>query len=349
MRRHQAVLCVHNLSRFAQPAELSLAKWAGSTPYEVLGRVPVPRHHRGAVHDHPAAVRVPLVRPGARGEARAGMTAERDQALRTLVEAWLGQRKVAPAGQIAVLRAEVLRAGRPGLVDIVAQVGERQAHLVAGLRGVHRRAALPVLRARRRRSACSTTSMAWPCAPTRCATRSWRRSCSPRSGASRRGRDRWRSLRDDEDATVLDCGDRGDLMVFPWLAPGPGRTSTSWWRWTRPGSTTWRLRWCAGSGRGVILGVVQEPLADRSGGWALAITSLRDFYATGGAPEAAGGDFGAEARALGTMTARMHLALDRAFLRAARAGGGLGRRGGSRHRGDGRDPLARRARAWPSS
>ena len=63
------------------------------------------------------------------------------------------------------------------------------------------------------------------------------------------------------------------------------------------------------------LGVVQEPLADRSGGWALALTSLRDFYASGGSPETAGGDFGAEARALGTMTARMHLALDRAFLR----------------------------------
>ena len=42
VRRFQAVLCVHNLSRFAQPAELSLAKWAGSTPYEVLGRVPFP-------------------------------------------------------------------------------------------------------------------------------------------------------------------------------------------------------------------------------------------------------------------------------------------------------------------
>jgi maltose alpha-D-glucosyltransferase/alpha-amylase len=43
VRRFQAVLCVHNLSRFAQPAELSLAKWAGTTPYEVLGRVPFPQ------------------------------------------------------------------------------------------------------------------------------------------------------------------------------------------------------------------------------------------------------------------------------------------------------------------
>ncbi len=40
--RSQVVLCVHNLSRFAQPAELSLARWAGSTPVEVLGRVRFP-------------------------------------------------------------------------------------------------------------------------------------------------------------------------------------------------------------------------------------------------------------------------------------------------------------------
>jgi maltogenic amylase-like protein len=42
VRRSQAVLCVHNLSRFAQPAELMLARWAGCTPVEVLGRVPFP-------------------------------------------------------------------------------------------------------------------------------------------------------------------------------------------------------------------------------------------------------------------------------------------------------------------
>ena len=63
------------------------------------------------------------------------------------------------------------------------------------------------------------------------------------------------------------------------------------------------------------LGLVQELLTGSAGGWALALTSLRDLYASGGAPEEAGGDFGPEARALGTMTARMHLALDRAFGR----------------------------------
>ena len=33
------VLCVHNLSRFAQPAELDLVKWSGRVPVELLGRV----------------------------------------------------------------------------------------------------------------------------------------------------------------------------------------------------------------------------------------------------------------------------------------------------------------------
>ncbi|HZU74447.1 MAG TPA: maltose alpha-D-glucosyltransferase [Acidimicrobiales bacterium] len=37
------VLCVNNLSRFAQPAELQLGRWEGRTPVELLGRVPFPR------------------------------------------------------------------------------------------------------------------------------------------------------------------------------------------------------------------------------------------------------------------------------------------------------------------
>jgi maltokinase len=114
---------------------------------------------------------------------------------------------------------------------------------------------------------------------------------------------------------VLDCGDRGDLLVFPWLADAPrpdvdlmvGLDEAGFNHVAAP-----LVRWVW---EGRDLGVVQEPLADRSGGWALALTSLRDYYASGGTPEAAGGDFGGEARALGVMTARLHLALDRAFLR----------------------------------
>src|SRR5207247_712976 len=37
------VLCVNNLSRFAQPVELNLQRWDGRTPIELLGRVPFPR------------------------------------------------------------------------------------------------------------------------------------------------------------------------------------------------------------------------------------------------------------------------------------------------------------------
>jgi len=42
--RHQdnPVLCVHNLSRFPQPADLDLSRWAERVPVEVLGRVPFP-------------------------------------------------------------------------------------------------------------------------------------------------------------------------------------------------------------------------------------------------------------------------------------------------------------------
>ncbi len=242
------------------------------------------------------------------------MTAARDQALRTLTDAWLGLRRVVPTGEITVLRAEVLRAGRPGLVDIVAQVGERLAHFVAGLRGVTdephflrsgEEAALGLLDDDDGLAVCTDALRDAQLAPLLLATV---RGVETRPGPVA-------VLRDDDDATVLDCGDRGDLMVFPWLAAearpdvdlmvaldeaGFNHVAAPLVRWVWEGHD---------------LGVVQEPLADRSGGWALALTSLRDFYASGGAPEAAGGDFGAEARALGTMTARMHIALDRAFLR----------------------------------
>ena len=36
------VLCVTNLSRFAQPAQLPLQRWEGMTPIELLGRIPFP-------------------------------------------------------------------------------------------------------------------------------------------------------------------------------------------------------------------------------------------------------------------------------------------------------------------
>jgi maltose alpha-D-glucosyltransferase/alpha-amylase len=41
-REDDIVLCIYNLSRFAQPAELPLQRFEGRTPIELMGRVPFP-------------------------------------------------------------------------------------------------------------------------------------------------------------------------------------------------------------------------------------------------------------------------------------------------------------------
>jgi maltokinase len=65
---------------------------------------------------------------------------------------------------------------------------------------------------------------------------------------------------------------------------------------------------------GLDLAFAQEYLAGGSEGWVLALTSLRDLYATGpDDPAEAGGDFAPEASRLGQMTAEMHLAMADAF------------------------------------
>jgi maltokinase len=65
---------------------------------------------------------------------------------------------------------------------------------------------------------------------------------------------------------------------------------------------------------GVDLAFAQAYLAGGTEGWALAQTSLRDFYnAPGDRPADAGGDFSGEANRLGRVTAELHLALRRAW------------------------------------
>jgi maltokinase len=62
------------------------------------------------------------------------------------------------------------------------------------------------------------------------------------------------------------------------------------------------------------LAFAQDYLAGGSEGWALALTSLRDFYAGATAdPAEAGGDFAGEAFRLGRVTGEMHLAMAKAF------------------------------------
>ena len=241
------------------------------------------------------------------------MSPERAEALRTLVESWLTQRQ-ADVADVTVLRAEVLRPGRPGLLDIVARVGRRRAHLVAGVRAVADEphflspgedSVLGLLEDDEGLGICTDALRDAQLAPLLLATV---RGVAVRAGSVA-------VLRDDEDAIALDCGDRGDLTVFHWLADGPRPEVDLMMALDEAGFNHVAaplVRWVW---EGSDLGVVSEPLADRSGGWALALTSLRDLYASGGAPEAAGADFGPESYALGTMTARMHLALDKAFLR----------------------------------
>ena len=148
------------------------------------------------------------------------MTDGRDQSLRTLVEAWLALRRAVPTGDIVVERAEVLRPGRPGLLDIVARVGGRRAHLVVGLRGVAdephflrsgEEAALGLLDDEDGLAVCTDALRDAQLAALLLATV---RGVGPRPGPVA-------VLRDDDDATVLDCGDRGDLLVFPWLNAAP--------------------------------------------------------------------------------------------------------------------------------
>jgi maltokinase len=246
------------------------------------------------------------------------MTPEREHALRTLVEVWLSHRPLAeprqPPATVVVRRAEVLVAGRPGLLDLVAEVDGRLAHVVVGLRRVGdephflrpgEEVALGLLEEDDGLAVCTDALKDAELGPLALATV---RGVAPRPGPVE-------LRREDELGTVLDCGDRGDLWVFPWPLEGPhpavdflmaldgagfNHVAAPLVRWTWDGRD---------------LGFVQEPLVDRSGGWALALTSLRDLYALGGRPESAGGDFGPAAGALGTMMARMHLALDRAFER----------------------------------
>jgi maltokinase len=242
------------------------------------------------------------------------MSSEQAQAVRPLVESWLTQRQADASGDINVVRAEILRPGRPGLLDIVADVNDGRAHLVAGLRAVGdvvhflypgEEKALGLFEDEIGLAVCTDALRDAELAPLLLATV---RQVEPRGGAVA-------VVRDNDEATVLDCGDRGDLTVFPWLSEAPRPAVDMMVALDEAGFNHVAaplVRWVW---EGRDLGVVQEPLADRSSGWALALTSLRDLYASGGTPEAAGADFGPEAFALGTMTARMHLALDRAFLR----------------------------------
>lgn len=120
---------------------------------------------------------------------------------------------------------------------------------------------------------------------------------------------------DGPDATILALDRRFMLSVFPWLHRGPHPGTTVLAGLDEAGFNHLAAPVALWRRAGRDLGAAQELLTGASGGWALALASLRDLFAAGVDPDAAGGDFASEALALGTMAARMHLALDRAFGR----------------------------------
>lgn len=273
-------------------------------------------------------------------DAERELTGERRRAVGELVAAWVAARPAgpaptgapapsptgapahAPAGEagrgegVAVRQVEVLRPGRPGLLDVIAEVTGRTAHAVLGIRRPGEEAHLlraadePVLGLLDDEEGLGVVVDALRDAD-----------LAPLVLSAVTGEppldEPVAPLADDDGAQVLGFGDRCTLSVFPWLAPGPHPGVALLVALDEAGFNHLAAPLALWRRGGRDLGLVQEMLVGSAGGWALALTSLRDLYASGGPPERAGGDFGPEARAIGTMAARMHLALDRAFGRRA--------------------------------
>ncbi len=236
----------------------------------------------------------------------------RRRALEPLVVAWLARRGVGGVGRLEILEAEVLRPGRPGLLDVVASVDGRTAHLVLGLHP-------PGAEVRTLRGVDDGVlgGFADEAGPAVAVDALFDADLAPLVVVAIVGEPVAVAsiAADDDRATVLDAEDRLSLSVFPWPTEGPhpavdmlvGLDEAGFNHLAAP-LALWRRR-------GRDLGVAQELLTEAADGWAVARTSLRDLYGAGGSPEEAGGDFADEARALGTMAARLHLASERAFGR----------------------------------
>ncbi|HLW45747.1 MAG TPA: hypothetical protein VKR78_05995 [Acidimicrobiales bacterium] len=242
-----------------------------------------------------------------------------------LLERWLEQRDphATRAGVIEVVDVEVLVPGRPGVLDVVAEIDGRLAHAVLGIRRPGDELRVlgtleePTIGTIEDDDGVGLVTDALHDADAARLLLGVVAGTSQRAGGVQRGPAGpvVSLVRDDDEATSLAFDRRFTLTVFPWLSRGPHPGTTllagldeSGFNHLPAPIAFWRRA-------GLDLGVVQELLAGMSSGWALAISSLRDVIASGVSPDVAGGDFAPEALALGTMAARMHIALDRAFGR----------------------------------
>jgi predicted trehalose synthase len=251
-----------------------------------------------------------------------GAMLELDEARRSdfvpLVRAWLARREADfGVAAVEVLEVEMLLAGRPGLLDVVARVGGRLAHLVVGLHGPG--AEVAALRGEvdgivlgeyrdDRGTAVAVDAL-------------WDAELAPLMMIAISGEEPSRVSveADDDTATVLDVDERCSFSVFPWLSEGPHPAVDMLVTLDEVGFNHLAAPIALWRRQGRDLGLVQDRLAESADGWALALTSLRDLYGSGTTPERAGGDFAIEAGSLGTMTARLHLAADKAFGRRSGA------------------------------
>jgi maltokinase len=136
------------------------------------------------------------------------------------------------------------------------------------------------------------------------------------SGAERA--DRARPLGVEQSNTSMVYEDRLILKLFRRLSVGPNPDAEVTAALAATGFSHVALpvlRWQRG-GRDLAFG--QQYLAGGTDGWALALTSLRDYYGAASShapvhPALSGGDFAAEVCRLGQVTGEMHLAMAEAF------------------------------------
>jgi maltokinase len=136
--------------------------------------------------------------------------------------------------------------------------------------------------------------------------------------------ERGRPLAAEQSNTSLVYDDRLILKLFRRLSPGPNPDVEISEALARTGFSHIALPLVRWQRDGHDLAFGQQYLAGGTDGWALALTSLRDFYGASEedptTPAMSGGDFAAEAFRLGQMTADMHLAMAEAF---GKSGGGF--------------------------
>ncbi len=130
--------------------------------------------------------------------------------------------------------------------------------------------------------------------------------------------DRARPLGVEQSNTSLVYDDRLILKLFRRLSIGPNpdadvtaALAATGFSHVAPPVVRWQR-----DGRDLAFG--QQYLAGGTDGWALALTSLRDYYGAASSdapvhPALSGGDFAAEIGRLGQMTGEMHLAMAEAF------------------------------------